>query len=185
MTDSGTKRARLVASAADLLHRQGVQATTLAHVAAAADVPLGNVYYYFKTKDDLIGAVIQARTEQIGAMLDGLAALPNPADRVKALADSWVRMRDVVARYGCPIGSLAVELDKRGDGPSRVADLIEAIIGWTRRQFEEMGRPDAPTLAITLFARVEGAALVATSLRDPEIVRGQVREIDEWIDSLA
>ena len=56
--DRGGKRERLVASAGDLLHRQGVMATTLAQVAEAADVPPGNVYYYFKTKDDLVRAVI-------------------------------------------------------------------------------------------------------------------------------
>ena len=35
----------------------------------AGDVPPGNVYYYVKTKDDLIRAVIDARTEQVRAML--------------------------------------------------------------------------------------------------------------------
>ena len=59
--DRGGKRERLVASAGDLLHRQGVAATTLAQVAEAADVPAGNVYYYFKTKDDLVRAVIEDR----------------------------------------------------------------------------------------------------------------------------
>ena len=66
MTDSneaerGGKRERLVASAGDLMHRHGVPSTTLAQVADAAGVPLGNVYYYFKTKDDLIRGVIEDR----------------------------------------------------------------------------------------------------------------------------
>jgi TetR/AcrR family transcriptional repressor of nem operon len=43
------KRERLVAAATKMLHEQGVEKTTLADTAAAADVPLGNVYYYFKT----------------------------------------------------------------------------------------------------------------------------------------
>jgi TetR/AcrR family transcriptional repressor of nem operon len=42
------KRERLVAAATKMLHEQGVEKTTLADTAAAA-VPLGNVYYYFKT----------------------------------------------------------------------------------------------------------------------------------------
>ncbi|MBO0730160.1 MAG: helix-turn-helix transcriptional regulator, partial [Acidimicrobiaceae bacterium] len=59
MTDSATrpkagKRERLVAAARDVCHRQGVEKTTLADIAEAADVPVGNVYYYFKTKDDLV-----------------------------------------------------------------------------------------------------------------------------------
>ena len=67
MTDSvptvqAGKRERLVTSAREAIHHQGVEATTLADIAQAADVPVGNVYYYFKTKDDLVVAAITART---------------------------------------------------------------------------------------------------------------------------
>src|SRR6266536_184061 len=71
MTDSpsarGGKRERLVASAGERLHRQGVAATTLADIAQAADVPVGNVHYYFRTKDDLVRAVIEAQLDQVEA----------------------------------------------------------------------------------------------------------------------
>ena len=48
------KRQRLVEGARLVLHQQGVEKTTLADIAQAADVPVGNVYYYFKTKDELV-----------------------------------------------------------------------------------------------------------------------------------
>ena len=48
------KRERLVEGAQGAFHEQGVERTTLADVASRADVPLGNVYYYFKTKDQLV-----------------------------------------------------------------------------------------------------------------------------------
>ena len=44
---TGNKRERLMAAACRLFYEQGVERTTLADIAAAADVPLGNVYYYF------------------------------------------------------------------------------------------------------------------------------------------
>ena len=53
-------------SARALIHEQGVQRTTLADIAERADVPLGNVYYYFKTKDDLIGAVVDGYMRRSG-----------------------------------------------------------------------------------------------------------------------
>ena len=55
---SADKRAELVLLRRSLLHQQGFHRTTLAHVASRAEVPLGNVYYYFKTKDALAEAVI-------------------------------------------------------------------------------------------------------------------------------
>jgi AcrR family transcriptional regulator len=184
--DRGGKRERLVASAGDLLHRQGVGATTLAQVADAADVPAGNVYYYFKTKDDLVRAVIESRAEQVGAMLDTLQARRSPAARLKALARQWVEMRDLVARYGCPFGTLAAELDRREDGLDReAAKPISLILDWVEDQFRQLGRRDARELAISLFSGVQGGALLANALRDPDVMTGQVRHLERWIDALS
>jgi hypothetical protein len=47
-----------------------------------------------------------------------------------------------------------------------------------------MGRRDAHELALTLFAGVQGAALLANTFRDPEIMARQVRHLERWIDSL-
>jgi TetR/AcrR family transcriptional repressor of nem operon len=184
--DRGGKRERLVASAGDLLHRQGVLATTLAQVAEAADVPPGNVYYYFKTKDDLVRAVIESRAEQVGAMLGSLQARRSPGARLKALAHQWVEMRELVARYGCPFGTLACELDRREDGLDReAAKPMGLILDWAEDQFRQMGRRDARDLAVNLFAGVQGGALLANALRDPDIMTGQVRHLERWIDSLS
>src|SRR6266851_10371358 len=86
MTDSparGGKRARLVASALDLLYRQGVARTTLADVAEAADVPIGNVYYYFKTKDALVEAVIDAHADSLRAMFASFERHHDPRARLR------------------------------------------------------------------------------------------------------
>jgi TetR/AcrR family transcriptional regulator, transcriptional repressor for nem operon len=184
--DRGGKRERLTASAGDLLHRQGVAATTLAQVAQAADVPPGNVYYYFKTKDDLVRAVIDAQAEQVRALLAALQAQTGPAGRLKALARQWVEMRDLVARYGCPFGTLATELDRRDDGLDReAAKPISLILDWTESQFRELGRADARELAVALFSGIQGAALLANALRDPELMTSQVGHLERWIDSVA
>ena len=185
--DPAGKRDRLVVAALDLVHRQGVLATTLAQVAQAAGVPVGNVYYYFKTKDDLVRGVIDARAQQARAMLASLeAAHVDPAARLKALAHSWVEMRDLVVRYGCPFGTLSMELDKREDGLDREAAILTSLIlDWAQQQFRAMGRHDARELAITLFAGVQGGSQLASALRDPDLLTGHVHRIEQWIDTLA
>jgi AcrR family transcriptional regulator len=189
MTDSQIprgKRDRLVASAAELLHRRGVAATTLADIAHAADVPAGNVYYYFKTKDDLVRAVIDVQVEQVEAMLTAFETLPEPAERLKALVRRWEQMREVIARYGCPFGTLAAELDRRDDGLDiEAAQPIRRILDWTEIQIQHLGPPDARDLATTLFAGIQGAALLASTLRDPNLMSSQVRHLERWIDTLA
>jgi TetR/AcrR family transcriptional regulator, transcriptional repressor for nem operon len=180
------KRERLVAAAADLMHRQGVQRTKIAEVAEAADVPPGNVYYYFKTRDDMVRAVAEDQAAQFTAMLAAIERQPDPAGRLKALVRSWDDMRDIVARYGCPVGNLGSELARNTDGLERYAPVaMGLIIDWAQAQFAALGRPDARDLAITLLAGVQGAALLASTLRDPLIVTREVSRLGRWIDSLA
>src|SRR5689334_7315349 len=165
------KRDRLIASASDLLHRQGVLGTSLAQVAEAAAVPPGNVYYYFKTKDDLVRAVIGLRVGQVQAMLDGLRQRRSPTARLKALAHQWVEMRDLVARYGCPFGTLTTELDRHDNGlDQEAAAPITLILDWAEEQFHQLGRRDARDLAIAFFSGVQGGALLANAMRDPDVM---------------
>jgi TetR/AcrR family transcriptional regulator, transcriptional repressor for nem operon len=180
------KRERLVESAGDLLHRQGVERTTLAEIAHAADVPPGNVYYYFKTRDDLVRAVIDTRAESIRALLSSVERRSTPRARLKALARSWADVADLVAAHGCPLGSLSSELNKHDDALAEdAAKLFRLVIDWTEIQFRDMGHKDAAGLATTLFAGVQGAALVANTLHDPKILSREVRRLERWIDSLA
>ena len=179
------KRERLVESARTLIHEQGVRPTTLAEVADRADVPVGNVYYYFKTKDDLISAVIAAYAQEAGRLTESLERHRTPQARLKALVRNWDQQREAVARYGCPMGSLCTELDKIDDGLDAAgAAVLARIIDWAEAQFRELGRRDARDLAQTLFAGIQGAALLANTFRDPEILTRQSRRLERWIDSL-
>jgi len=180
------KRARLVSAARKMVHEQGVENTTLTLVAAAADVPLGNVYYYFKTKDDLLSAVVDTYDSDYD-MLDAiLARHRTPKSRLKALVKVLTSARDRIARYGCPIGSLCSELDKRDDELSRrAAAVFGRLITVAEEQFEQLGRRDARDLALTLIATHEGFALLANTLRDPELIGTEARQLERWIDSIS
>jgi TetR/AcrR family transcriptional repressor of nem operon len=52
------KRERPVFSAIEQFHQNGYARTSLVDVAKAADLSAGNIFYYFKAKDDLARAVI-------------------------------------------------------------------------------------------------------------------------------
>jgi AcrR family transcriptional regulator len=192
MTNSPTKstprpgkRERLVASAVTLVHEQGAQATTLAEVAQGADVPLGNVYYYFKTKDELLAATVDAHADHLAAALSQLDDAPTPAARLKAFVAMVADQSDLAAQFGCPQGSLCSELDKRDDDLSQLAaKLMEIPIDWAERQFKAMGRRDARDLAIALIAAYQGISLLANTLRDPSLMAREARRLTGWIDAL-
>jgi AcrR family transcriptional regulator len=180
------KRQRLIAAASQLLHQQGVEKTTLADIAQAADVPVGNVYYYFKTKDDIIAAVIEAHVEQARAALASIGSSHrSPKSRLKALVGEYAGQSEVIALYGCPHGSLCSELDKRPATPDfALAELMRVPVGWAEEQFRALGRRDAHDLAISLISAYEGSALLANTFRDPSILVREARRLNRWIDAL-
>ena len=180
------KRERLVAAATQLLYQQGIERTTLADIASAADVPVGNVYYYFKTKDDVVAAVIAAHAEQIRTTLALIDAHHrSPKSRLKAFVREFTAQSEMVAEHGCPLGGLCSELGKRVK-PSdfAVADLMRLPVEWAEQQFRSMGRSDAHDLALDLLAAYEGSALLANTLRDPDVLSRAALRLDRWIDTL-
>jgi TetR/AcrR family transcriptional regulator, transcriptional repressor for nem operon len=179
------KRERLVASARELIHQQGVEKTTIAEIAHAADVPAGNVYYYFKTKDELVCAAIDGYANDVQGLLRSLDTHRTPQARVKALVRALTAQRELAAQYGCPMGSLCSELDKRTDGLDRAcAQMLQLPIEWAEQQFRAMGRRDARDLAVALIAAYHGIALLTNALRDPELMTREARRLERWIDSL-
>lgn len=180
------KRERLVAAAIQLLHQRGIERTTLADIAKAADVPAGNVYYYFKTKNEVIAAVIDAHVQQTRATLASIESRHrSPKSRLKNLVSEFVGQREILVQYGCPFGSLCSELDKHADGSGvAAAELMRVPIEWAEEQFRLLGRNDAHDLAVNLLAIYEGSALLANTLRDPDILSRQARRLDRWIDAL-
>ena len=179
------KRERLIESAKALMHEQGVHATTLADIAARANVPLGNVYYYFKTKDDLVEAVVDGRVEEVRALLARLDARRTPRARLKGLSANWAEAAELVAESGCPLGSLCSELAKSSaDSPALGAEVFGVLSSWVEAQFRELGRRDAADLALMMISGIQGACLLSNSFRDASIVTRQVRQLDRWIDSV-
>jgi AcrR family transcriptional regulator len=180
------KRERLESAASELVYRQGVARTTLADIAEAADVPVGNVYYYFKTKDDIIAAVVQTRAHQIESTL---AELENrhrsPKTRLKALVRFLAEQADSIAHYGCPHGTLSAELAKQaaGSGPL-AAPLMQIPLDWAEREFRSMGKRGAHDLAVELLASYQGSAVLASALGQPELMSRQARRLEKWIDTL-
>ncbi|HEY5333469.1 MAG TPA: TetR/AcrR family transcriptional regulator [Solirubrobacterales bacterium] len=192
MTDSVTserpgKRDRLVTGAREVIYHQGVEATTIGDIAEAADVPVGNVYYYFKSKDELVAAAIERHAQENRELLSSIERQHRtPRARLKALVRLLVSQPDQVTLYGCPRGSLCSELDKQdNDLAQDCAELMRMPMAWMEQQFKAMGRRDARDLAFALLASYEGMALLANTFRDPEPMIREGRRLERWIDSLA
>lgn len=181
------KRERLIEAAKSLFHKQGFTNTTLAHIAKYSDVPLGNVYYYFKTKEEIGAAVIDTRHAEISKLyVDWKSTIKNPRDRLFCYLDNHEQTAELVAENGCPVGSLCQELnkDQRTALSKKADDMLETQLEWLKEQFEAMGKEDAVNLAMHIVVSLQGGSLLANALRNKSILLDQVIRLRELVEKL-
>lgn len=180
------KRERLIAAARTTLYEQGVERTTLADIAKAADVPVGNVYYYFKTKAELVAAVVERYEGRYQELVATLERKRTPKARLRGLIEFWMDQRESLTAHGCPVGTLSTELDKSADALAPAsAHIFALLLDWIEGQFRELGRRDARELAVAVLSAYEGVAVLANVLDDASLITTEGKRLQRWIDSLA
>ena len=180
------KRTRLIHAGMTLAYRQGFKETRLADIAAEAHVPPGNVYYYFKTKEEIGAAIVEERLSQVKMLHQKLDKLNSPQERLSAFVKMTFDNRKSLARGGCPIGTLCTELHKE-DGPlaNQSTVLFAEMLKWLKTQFASLGKVDDPQeLAVHLLSALQGIAVIAHTLGDPEIVVMETQRLQRWIHTL-
>lgn len=180
-------RERIVEAADRLFYRRGFEKTSFADIADEVQLSRGNFYYHFKTKDEILAAVIALRAARTQSMLDAWAgSAPTPAARLRGFAEMLIRNRKDIQRYGCPVGTLCVELAKLEHPAQGNAGMIFGQFRrWLGEQFEALGRSeDADALAMHLLSRSQGVAALANAFHDETFIRHEVELIDTWLASL-
>lgn len=179
------KRIRLIESAKLLIHQKGFNLTTLADIAQEADVPLGNVYYYFKTKEAIGEAVIGNRANEYLEWIKKLDEIADPAARIHAFVKQSVEEIELIARYGCPVGGLCQELGKQGGTLADLAaKVLHDILQWVGTQFKAFGFSDneAQSHALNLISSIQGMHLLTHTFKDPNMANCQMKTLLEWLE---
>jgi AcrR family transcriptional regulator len=181
-----TTREYIVEAADRLFYRQGYEHTSFSDIAEAVQISRGNFYYHFKTKDEILDAVINRRLASTRKMLDRWEIEgEHPADRIKSFIDILIANRADIKRYGCPVGTLCTELAKLNHAAQPGAnELFTLFRTWLRRQFTLLGREaDADALAMHLLARSQGVATLASAFHDERFIRQEVERMYDWLSS--
>jgi TetR/AcrR family transcriptional repressor of nem operon len=183
MGDRGTRH-DIVKAADELFYRQGYEHTSFAHIADAVGISRGNFYHHFKSKDEILGAVIAERlasTREMLAQWEGRSA--HPLDRIRSFIHILIVNRAKIMRHGCPVGTLCAELAKlEHTAQATASELFSLFRDWLGRQFTLLGREaDADALAMHLLALSQGVAALANAFRDAEFVEREVERMDEWL----
>jgi TetR/AcrR family transcriptional repressor of nem operon len=181
-----TTRDHIVEAADRLIYQRGYEHTSFSDIAEAVRISRGNFYYHFRTKDEILDAVIAARLANTRKMLAQWEAEgTQPADRIRSFIHLLLANRADIKRHGCPVGTLCSELAKLDHASQAEATTLFTLFRtWLRRQFTLLGRTaDADALAMHLLARSQGVATLANAFHDEKFIRQEVEQMCDWLRS--
>ena len=183
----GTTRQQIVEAADDLFYRQGFDHTSFADIAKVVNISRGNFYHHFKTKDDILDAVIKTRLNKTKHMLaDWEEEGMTPKDRIKSyikiLLTNWSMIKD----YGCPVGTLCTELAKLNHASRAEANKVFTLFwAWLKNQFSQLGHTqDAEALAMHVLSWSQGVATLGNAFDDYNYVKREVDKMFIWLEAL-
>jgi AcrR family transcriptional regulator len=184
----GVTRKQIVEAADDLFYRQGFEHTSFADIAKVVNISRGNFYHHFKTKDDILDAVIKTRLDRTQHMLaDWEGEGATPKDRIKSyikiLLTNWSMIKD----YGCPVGTLCTELAKLNHASKAEANKVFTLFRlWLKNQFCQLGHmQDADALAMHVLSWSQGVATLGNAFDDYKYVKQEVDKMCDWLDALS
>ncbi|TYC63561.1 TetR/AcrR family transcriptional regulator [Rhodobacterales bacterium] len=181
-------RQQIVDAADQLFYSQGFDHTSFADIAAAVEISRGNFYYHFRTKDEILDAVIAKRLADRQALLASWDERGGTAQqRIACFIRIVIINQSKIMAWGCPVGTLTSELEKLEHASRNRANEIMALFrDWLVARFEEMGSgAAAQEHALHVLSWSQGVATLAQTFKDEAFVRREVEQILAWLEDLA
>jgi AcrR family transcriptional regulator len=184
---------RLVMAAMRLFAEKGYGSTSVADILREAGANSGSLYHAFPTKQDLLLEVLRRYRDGIGPMLLAPAwkGVDDPIERIFALLAAYRSMLvSTECVYGCPIGSLALELHEP-DPPVREL-LATNFDGWTcaiedclTEAAQRLPREtDIGRLARFVLTTMEGGVMQSRTHRSPDAFDAGVDSLRDYFNRL-
>lgn len=186
-------RDRLLEVAAQLFLEQGYEATGLAAILKAAGVNSGSLYYFFKSKEDLLVAVLDRYLELLHpCVLEPVYSRErDPIKRVFGILEGYREMLEMTeCRQGCPIGNLALEMGEKSEpARERIAlnfdnwckAIRQCLTDAGQRLPEDLDRDQMATFILTVM---EGGVMQARTHRSIEPFDTSVAMLRDYFERL-
>jgi TetR/AcrR family transcriptional regulator, transcriptional repressor for nem operon len=179
-------RLRILLAAMDLFQAKGYGSTSISDILSRSQANSGSLYHFFPGKQDVLVGVLELYRDGISRMLlePAWQGVEDPIERIFALMARYrLALLETECLFGCPIGSLALELHEP-DPPVREL-LAQNFTGWTRaiQDCLDAGADRLPratdraALAEFILTTMEGGVMQARTHRD-------IAYFDRGIDQL-
>ena len=186
-------RARLVEAAQELFWNQGYEATSLGDVVKRAKANPGSLYYFFKTKEELLLGVLDRYSELLwpAVVEPAFKAVEDPMVRIFAILEGYRQglLRTEFAR-GCPIGSLALEIGETSPrARQKIVVNFDGWTGWIRKCLDDAAdqlpqETDRAALARFVLTVMEGAVMQARAYHSLEPFDSAIEVLRDYFSRL-
>ena len=186
-------RQRIVEAAMELFWLKGFGSTSIADILSRSQVNSGSLYYFFPGKQDVLIAVLEAYRDGISHWLlePAWKGVDDPIDKVFALLAGYRRaIVDTDCEYGCPIGSIALELHEPDPAVRELLAAnfdawVSAVEGCFAAAADQLPRDaDTRALAELTLNVMEGGVMQARTYRDVAYFDRAVAQLRACIHAL-
>lgn len=185
---SDNTRDRIINAADALFYQKGFEHTSFSDIANSVGISKGNFYHHFKTKNEILNAVIDFRLFRTRELLNAWhTSEAEPDKRIQCFIKILITNRAKIKLYGCPVGTLTTELGKLSHPLSMDANKIFTLFkDWLASQFEELGKckSESEALAMQLLARSQGSATIASAFGDDGFLYEEVESHIRWLNEI-
>lgn len=177
----------------ELFYFHGYEGTSISDIVKRAGVLSGSVYHFFKSKEDILLAVLQKYKEMFRAeIIDPVfSKTQDPIERVYAILDNYRSSLEFThCTGGCPIGNLALEVsDSHPQARSLIAenftawkDAVKECFRDARSHLDETTDPDQ--LATFVLTVMEGGVMQSKAMGSTAPFEQSVAMLKDYISRL-
>ena len=187
-------RQRIIRAAMELFAIKGFNSTSVADLLSRTQINSGSLYHFFPGKQDVLVGVLMAYRDGIHPMLlqPAWENVKDPIENVFALLNGYrIMLLETDCTFGCPIGSLALELHEP-DLVVRnlIADNFNAWTGAIEECLDAAGdripsETDLRGLAEFILTTMEGAVMQARTHRDIGFYDRSITQLRTYFGLLA
>ena len=179
-------REKIVVAANRLIYIKGFNQTSFADVAEEVGITKGNLHYHFRSKDQLLDAVVAHRIEEIKNNLQQWdESNSSSKDKLKRFVRMLGNDAADIIQYGCPMGTLNIELGKcQLSLQARTREMFDLFRSWLENIFQQIDKKNAKSLSVHLLSMAQGAALMSYVYTDRKLLKDECHRIESWIERL-
>lgn len=182
-------RERILDASFELFRRQGLTGTGVKQILARAEAPYGSLYHHFPGgKDQLAAETIARAGEYYGRLVAG--KLAEHDDTVVAIRaafhDAGVTLVETDFADACPVETVALEVASTNERLRlATAEVFDSWVAALAVFLTDGGiDPDeAPELAVTILAALEGAFVLARATRRTDALDACGAAMAELVDA--